>query len=140
MKVSVKYSGPGTTAQTWFEGLTRNMISGIETVITSAVKEGEEIVKDNIETRGTFKSGKRGRIDTGEMRDAVDSRVTSQGNRGVTGSFGWIGNFEDYFGYQEDGFIHLGGVEVQGMYAISDAAEEVFRNIDDSIDQVIRNA
>lgn len=140
MKVSVKYSGPGTSAQTWFEGVSKKMIDGISEVVESAVGEGKEITQHNIETRGTMKSGKRGRIEKGKMRNAVDSRVTKRDKSGVAGKFGWINEFEPYFGYQEGGFEHVGGVSVEGMYAISDAAKEVFDNIEADIDRAVRNA
>lgn len=140
MKVSVKYSGPGTSAQTWFEGVTKKMHEGIADAVESAIKEGEEITKDNIDTSGTLKSGKRGRIETGKMRDAVDSEITSRSKRGVTGKFGWINEFEPYFGYQESGFNHVGGVTVDGMYALSGAANEVFANLEDDIDRAVKNA
>lgn len=140
MKVSVKYSGPGTTAQTWFEGVAKKMIEGMGDVVEDAVDEGKEITQDNIDTRGTLKSGKRGRIETSKMRDAVDSEITRKGKKGVSGKFGWINEFEPYFGYQEEGFNHVGGVTVDGMYAISDAADEVFKNIEDDFDRIIRGA
>lgn len=140
MKVSVKYSGPGTSAQTWFEGVAKKMIDGISDVVESAVDEGKEVTQHNIETRGTMKSGKRGRIETGKMRNAVDSEITKRDKSGVSGKFGWINEFEPYFGFQEGGFEHVGGVTVDGMYAISDAAKEVFENIEDDIDRAVRRA
>lgn len=140
MKVSVKYSGPGTTAQTWFEGVAKKMIEGMGDVVADAVGEGKEISQHNIDTRGTLKSGKRGRIETGKMRDAVDSEISRKDKTGVSGRFGWIKEYEKYFGLQEEGFEHRGGVTVDGMYAISDAADEVFKNIEDDFDRIIRDA
>lgn len=140
MKVSVKYSGPGTTAQTWFEGVAKKMIEGMGDVVADAVGEGKEITQHNIETRGTMKSGKRGRIESEDMRNAVSSEITSKGREGVVGKFGWINEYERYFGLQEEGFKHRGGVTVDGMYAISDAADEVFKNIEDDFDRIIRDA
>lgn len=140
MKVSIKYSGPGATAETWFEGVSRKMIEGIENVVEDGVERGENITKHNIETRGTMKSGKRGRVESGAMRDAVGSRMTDRSKKKASGEFGWIKEFEPYFGYQESGFEHRGGVSVDGMYAISDAAEEVFADIEGDVDGVIRGA
>lgn len=139
MRVSVKYDGPGATAQTWFEGVSKKMIEEMGDVVESGVEEGEKITKHNIETRGTAKSGKRGRVESGKMRDAVDSKVNRSKNSAV-GQFGWINQFEPYFGYQESGFAHRGGVNVEGMYALSDAGEEVFQNIEADFDRTIRGA
>lgn len=140
MKVSVKYSGPGTTAQTWFEGVAKKMVEGIEDIVEEGVARGEQITKHNIESRGTSKSGKRGRIETGAMRDAVDSKITERSKKRVSGEFGWINEFQDYYGYQESGFNHRSGVSVEGMYALSDAAEEVFSDIEGDVDRVIHGA
>lgn len=140
MKVSVKYSGPGTTAETWFEAITKRMYEGVADAIEEGAQRGEKITKHNIETRGTMKSGKRGRVETGKMRDAVNSKTVSRSKKRVTSEFGWIDEYQDYFGLQEDGFNHVGGVTVDGMYAISDAADEVFQDIESDIDKAIRDA
>ena len=140
MRVSVKYSGPGTSAQTWFEGATKKITQNVTEVVKDSIQEGEQITKHNIETRGTMKSGKRGRVETGKMRDAVGSKVESVNIRKVVGKFGRINAFQRYFGLQEDGFDHVGGVTVEGMNSLSDAAKEVFDNIEDDIDRAVKRA
>lgn len=140
MKVSVKYSGPGTSAQTWFEGVQRNMINDIKGIIKEATENGETDTKRYIENRGTLKSGKQGRIETGKMRDSVDSEYKDNGKAGATGKFGWINEFERYFGLQEEGFTHTSGVSVEGMYALTDAGNEAESFVVSEIDKVIRRA
>jgi prophage DNA circulation protein len=46
------------------------------------------------------------------MRQSVTSNVETNGNS-VTGTWGWIDNFQDYFAVQENGFGKL-----QGMHAL----------------------
>lgn len=140
MKVRVSYEGPHGSGVAWFENLTDSIISGAAEIVEENVSRGEEITKHNIDTRGTFKSGKRGRIKTGRMRDSVDSKIVSKNASGVKGEFGWINEWQDYFGYQESGFNHVGGVSVDGMYALSDAAAEVFQDVIDDFDRLIKNA
>lgn len=140
MRVSVRYMGPGKSLETWFDGLLKKHSEGVADLVEDAVERGEQITKHNIETRGTLKSGKRGRVVSGAMRDAVDSEVTERSRDRVRGKFGWIKDFEDYFGYQELGFEHRGGVTVDGMYALSDAAEEVFADVEEDIDRIIRDS
>lgn len=61
----------------------------------------------------------RGRIDSGHMRAAIDFRVTHGAGVGI--DVGWIHQYEEYFGAQEDGFS-AGGfrpsqtVEGMGMF------------------------
>jgi hypothetical protein len=73
---------------------------------------GAERMREYIRERGTSFSAAAasaginrgpGRIRTGNMYNSVSSRVESGGKRTLA-SFGWIKNFEEYFGYQESGF------------------------------------
>lgn len=137
MKTRVRYTGPGASAVTWFEGSVRRRITQIQDIVEDAAEAGKNITKHHIETRGTAKSGKRGRVETRAMLDAVNSRTEHRDKRGVKSKFGWIDEFKDYFGYQEDGFDHVNGVTVEGMYALTDAAEEVFTDLERDIERVI---
>jgi hypothetical protein len=76
---------------------------------------GAERMREYIQQRGTrFSSAAQsaginrgpGRIRTGNMYDSVDSRVES-GNSRTLAAFGWLKNFEEYFGYQELGFRNI---------------------------------
>lgn len=140
VRVTVKYVGPGKSAVDWFEDLSKKQSEGVSDVIEDAVKRGEQVTKHFIETRGTMKSGKRGRIETGAMRDAVSSEMTEKSKDSARGSFGWIKDFESYFGFQEEGFEHIGGVTVDGMYAISDAGDEIIADVQEDVERVIRDA
>lgn len=75
-----------------------------------AVVLGEEQMKANIkaavtatgEARAGTGQGEPGRIETSDMYDAVSHDVKVTLNR-ISGKFGWIDGFEDYFLYQEHG-------------------------------------
>lgn len=125
----------------WFRGKVTRIEDGIEDALRLAMEDGAEIMRNNIATRGTVNSGKSGRIETGKMIGDVKSRVypgTDKGNQ--VGRFGWIDNREDYYGYQEGGFEHVNGGEVEGMYALQDAAELAFREFQRAKDEALRNA
>lgn len=125
----------------WFRGKVTRIEDGVEQALQNAMEDGAEIMRNNIATRGTAKSGKAGRIETGKMSGDVKARVypgTDKGNQ--VGRFGWIDNREDYYGYQEGGFEHVNGGDVEGMYALQDAAELAFREFQRAVDEVKRNA
>jgi len=75
---------------------------------------GENEMKAIILTSGTpFSDAARraginkgpGRFRTGQMYNAVKSRVTSS-SAGVRAEYGWIGKIRKYFRYQDQGFRH----------------------------------
>lgn len=98
-----------------------------------AERLGEETaneIKANIATRGTAKSGKVGRIDTGTMINAVDYRVTGSDLKWGL-KVGWIYGLIKYFRFQEYGFTHTNGDAIEPMYAMRDAwtnAQDKARN------------
>lgn len=98
---------------------------------------GEEKMREYIQTRGTNRTWSRpwpsrktpgrragsgpGRIDSGDMLEAV-GRKFQRGEKQSRAVFGWTKDFEDYFRYQEQGFVHFAnGQKVAGMFALRDA-------------------
>jgi len=136
MSIEVKVTGSSKSFEAWFQESVNEIMADVNDIVADAIEEGGNITKHNIETRGTAKSGKRGRIETGKMRDAVNSQMVKSGTRDAEGKFGWIDGYEDYYGYQEGGFEHVGGVTVEGMYALTDAGEEVWQNVVDDVKRV----
>lgn len=136
MKIETKVTGSSKSLTAWFEEAMDNILDNVEEIVSRGVEEGEAITKLHISTRGTAKSGKKGRIETQKMYDAVKSEMTVSDKREAEGKFGWIDEYDDYFGYQEGGFDHVGGVTVEGMYALTDASEEVWENVKDRIKAV----
>lgn len=133
MKIETFVKGNTKSLTAWFEEAIESTMSDAGEIVSRAVDEGESITKLHIATRGTAKSGKKGRIDTQKMYDAVNSDMTRKGSQEAEGKFGWIDEYDKYFGYQEDGFDHVGGVTVEGMYALSDASDEVWENVKDRV-------
>lgn len=119
----------------WVESKVDAVTEEAKDAVKAGAKEGEDLTKEYIRTRGTAKSGKQGRIDTGRMINAVSSQVEKDTDTEIEASFGWTRDREKYFALQEGGFIHTSGVTVEGMYALSDAADKVVRNIDRKLGQ-----
>src|SRR3546814_2061953 len=77
-------------------------------IMEEVTDEGADLMRQYIRTRGTEKSGKEGRIETGTMLDEVESAVR-RNPQSVRGEFGWGvagGQHEKYFDDQENGFRH----------------------------------
>lgn len=126
----------------WYRGKIQRIEQGQEEILNEAVELGAEMMRDMISTRGTAKSGKQGRIDTGRMLKAVKVRPPKKDSGGKTQAFfGWLEDRADYFRYQEGGFTHFRtGQDVEGMYAQLDSAEEAFRWLKEETKRNIKNA
>lgn len=145
------YEGGQGDLVKWFQGKLRNIEDGSAKALEQAVEDGKNTMKEMISQRGTGRVWSRpgptgrdrsapGRVDTGHMRDSVDSyfNVTSKGN--AVGRFGWIKSREDYFGLQEGGFEHPSGITVEGMYAMVDAGELAWSEFQRRVEEEIKNA
>lgn len=105
--------------------------------VQEAADKGRDLTKQHIETRGTAKSGKRGRIETSAMLNSVSSGTVSADIGEVVTRFGYE-NSPYWTQFQEPGFNHVGGVTVEGTYALQDAAEEVFKDLRRDIGDAVR--
>lgn len=123
----------------WVESKLTRLTDQAKDAIREGAKEGEDLTKLHIETRGTAKSGKQGRIETGRMRDAVSSRIEKDTDTEIEASFGWLDDRANYFGLQERGFTHTSGVDVEGMFALSDAADQVVRDIERKLGKAVKD-
>lgn len=95
--------------------------------VDETAKQGAQVMRGFIETRGTGYRGHQGRVETGEMLAAVGS-VTEKTAEGVRGRFGWgiRQPAEDYYRWQEQGFtIASSGHDVPPMHALLDAFIQV---------------
>lgn len=124
---------------------------GLEAEAEEVAEFGQNLVRGAIETRGTGRVWKRtyrkngvsrrasipGRVWTGRMRDSVKNKVSAPGTE-IVASYGWIDNYEDYFGYQETGFDHPAGVEVPGMFAMADSVEPVRKRVIEGLRRIAR--
>lgn len=75
-------------------------------------------------TRGTEKSGKPGRIESGKMYDEVSYRVWQDSDGSIHGELGFLDGGELYEFLQTDtGFRHwISGEFIEPTYALRDAA------------------
>lgn len=125
----------------WFRGKVVRVEQGAEEVLEQSMGDGAATMKEMIRSRPARTSGPNGRYRTGDMYNDVKSRVYPATEKGtITGRFGWIDRRREYYGLQEGGFQHTSGVEVEGMYAMVDAAELAFREFQRGMDQVVKDA
>lgn len=155
MAMKVKYQDGGSPVR-WYRGRIQKIEESNEQAMQAAMDTGAQVMKDLIETRGTGRTWSRtwygksgnprtgsypGRVDSGDMLNAVDSWVgTGQSGR-TQGRFGWINNREDYFRFQEGGFKHnITSENVEGMYAVLDAYEAAMVVYKEELNRGIRGA
>ena len=116
----------------WFQAKVDEINRKNYAALRENMKDGEEITQTFIATRGTEKSGKQGRVDTGAMLDAVDSETQLKSKDEAIGKFGWLKKKPSYAPYQEDGTKYIAP-----MYALSDAAEivklQLIKDISDNV-------
>lgn len=143
----------------------RNMSRELQVIVmeemTAAAQAGEREAKRYISVAGTrrqwngsfpdLKQGggrrsapSRGRINTGEMRDAITYRVV----RGATvqARVGWLNEYEDYFGFQDEGFSAGGYRElvsttiraVEGMRLMAHMRAFMRDQSDDAMDRIVK--
>lgn len=110
----------GSSSKAWFEAKVNEINRKNYRALQDNMKDGEEITQTFIATRGTEKSGKQGRVDTGAMLDAVDSDTRLKSQDEAIGRFGWLKKRPFYAEFQEDGTQYIAP-----MNALSDAAEIV---------------
>jgi len=132
---SVKESGPDLDM--WFVGFTKELDRNIDQLVEQIADEGQKLVRGFIETRGTGRVWRRayngrnasapGRDATGHMKKSVKQR-SSSGSTAAVASFGWLDNYEEYFGLQEGGFTqeHT-SIKIEAMNAIHDSGDIMFQ-------------
>lgn len=102
--------------------------------VAEIAPEAAAKMREFISSRGLPNSKGSGRIDTGEMLNAVDSEFEFNGDM-VTGTFGWTGGGEIYFLAQEEGAVLWNGGVIAPMLALYDAGqwaeEELIKRIKD---------
>lgn len=92
---------------------------------------GAELVRDVIETSGTAKTGKRGRIETGAMLEGVDSDYENTSDGGQA-TWGFV-RPTPYATYQEHGTQWI-----EPMHALDDAYPNVEVDFKNDIDKMLR--
>lgn len=101
----------------------------LKTEMDEAMRDAEKQGQFFIATRGTPKSGKQGRIDTGDMLESFSSAVAT-GNTKVTGFLGWLDEQPYYAEWQE------GGSEtIPAMWALRDSAKNAWDQLLEGVDR-----
>ena len=139
----------------WFRGKVEKHNEMVEQVFREGAALGEQIIKDRIETAGTGRewegnwetaphgtagrhSSDPGRDASGEMKSAVHSWYSTGKDGKSRMAFGWTNPSQrkEYFLFQEGGFDHaITGEHIEGMYAVSDAAQFVFDYVHEELDR-----
>lgn len=111
-----------------FEAVLDRITDQVREAVVDTIQEGAEEAKQNVATRGTAKSGKAGRIETGRMINSINYEITGASQNMVEGRFGFQGE-PGYTQFQEGGFTHnFSGEYIEGMYATTDAAMNAIEN------------
>ncbi|WP_406245794.1 hypothetical protein ACI7YT_12190 [Microbacterium sp. M] len=107
------------------------LIEVIHDAVEDATLHGEDRMIEILETAVTKtgleraeRGGQPGRIDSGDMRDAISSGIWGPRDTHIEGEWGWLKEVLDYFLYQENGtsdFTAMGAL--QGSYV---EAREIF--------------
>lgn len=94
---------------------------------------GAELVRDTVETSGTVKSGKRGRIETGDMLASVDDEY-KEFSDGAQSVYGFVKDTPKYTRYQEHGTQ-----TIEAMNAVDDADANVQIDFRRDLDKLMRD-
>ena len=139
----------------WFRGLVDDIDDAVEDAAQYVADEGATVMKQKIQGGGTgntwdpswdsmpnAKAGRHasspGRVASGDMLSDVKGDVTRSGSS-IVSRFGWIDNYEDYYGAQENGFDNMqANKKVKGMYALSDTEFEIIREVEKRLDVKLR--
>lgn len=128
----------------------KNTMDRIEAAVAEAADKGKDVMREAVETRGTGKTWSRpwfgregsypGRVDTGDMLDGIDGKVTDRNSNSVTGVLGWDDGAPMYVALQNNGFRHiLTGEDVEGMMALRDGAEVARNSLISDIEEIARD-
>lgn len=131
-------AGMREALHSWFSAKVDNLNDGLREIAKESAEDGEKLTKQYIETRGTAKSGKQGRIETSAMLNSVSSGVVRETKEEIQTRFGYK-NAPYWTAYQDPGFEHVNGVTVEGTYALTDASEEVFEDLRKDIERLVNS-
>lgn len=133
----------------------------INLAVDEAINDGAVAMRETIMTSGTkrypntdraWKSAWRGknsgelrygtgdsRFETGQMVNAVKSRMLESSNTKASGVFGWLDTQEKYFLYQDKGFRHwITGENIPAMNALRDAYTHAISVVEKRLKEVFK--
>lgn len=106
----------------WSEEIRVLILAEVTAIMDEVMVEAAAKMREFISTRGLPNSKGEGRIDTGNMLNAVNSRVNVDGTI-IEGTFGWLEGGEVYFLAQEEGAVLWNGGVIAPMLAMYDAGQ-----------------
>lgn len=114
-------------------------IPEIGDIMEEVGQQGEDLGKQYIGTRPGAKTGKTGRIESGDMRDAFGHKLTKPGKDRFYLRVGFIKDYASYFTFQDLGFLHYRSREqVEGVHAIRDTKDDITNDLMPKADKQIR--
>jgi hypothetical protein len=114
--------GDASRLANWGEEIRKQIFDEVGKLMDEVMTEAAAKMRDFISSRGLPNSAGAGRIDSGNMLNAVDSQVTIDGQV-IDGTFGWLEGGEVYFLAQEEGAVLWNGGVIMPMLALYDAGQ-----------------
>lgn len=125
----------------------QRLMDQIQDIAEESLADGKRDMEASIKSRGTGKTWQKpwggragsfpGRVDSGDMLDAVEGRVTRRTTTRVEGILGWPDGSPDYFRFQEAGFRHImAGADVAGMMALRDASDSMRADLLERLERI----
>lgn len=116
-------SGDGAALMAWFDRKVNRLGSNLRETGRNITDDIRDTTREFISQRPSAKSGKPGRIDTGEMIDSVSSGEVRYSRDDMEFRAGYK-NGPPWTPFQESGFNHwLSGEHIAGTYALTDAED-----------------
>ena len=114
--------GDASRLANWGEEIRKQIFDEVGKLMDEVMTEAAAKMRDFISSRGLPNSAGAGRIQSGNMLNAVDSQVTI-GGQVIEGTFGWLEGGEVYFLAQEEGAVLWNGGVIMPMLALYDAGQ-----------------
>jgi hypothetical protein len=138
----------------WAETKIGSTESMVKNIVDTGITEGASVMREIISNQGTNrdwgaswpsraqgrKSGStKARFDTGQMLNAVDSKIVESSPGRAVGEFGWLNEQEKYFIYQDNGFEHwISHDSIPAMNALRNAYTYAIYVVETEIQKVFR--
>lgn len=100
------------------ESIVDDLVSEMEDIVEQGAEDMQRVIDTAVTPTGerrvaTGAGAHAGRRESDEMYRDVKSEVQRNGNV-IVGRFGWIDDYQEYYGAQEDGFGNLEGMDALG--------------------------
>lgn len=117
------------------------VLKACQDAMEETVNDAVDYVKFFISTRGTVKTGKQGRVESGRWIDSIFGGTDTSGkivSGGIGDEFSETGDRDAWYMFlQDDGFTHISGEQIPGVNAFIDTyplmRDELLRNLADRL-------